>query len=95
MRIHLTYSNVVATLALFIALGGVSYAIVRVPRNSVGTAQLKNGAVTSNKLAVASVGSPQIAPNAVGSYQLAPSSVTAREVEPGSLLFEDFSSHEG
>jgi hypothetical protein len=43
----LTYSNVTASLALFIALGGTSYAI---SRNSVGTRELKNGAVTSAKI---------------------------------------------
>lgn len=46
----LTYANVVATLALFIALGGVSYAAVQLPANSVGSAQLKNGSVSTLKL---------------------------------------------
>jgi hypothetical protein len=42
----------VAYLALFFALGGTSIAAVNaVPRNSVGTAQLKNGAVTKQKIA--------------------------------------------
>jgi hypothetical protein len=40
----------VATLALFIALGGVSYAVTSLPKNSVGNDQLKNGAVTSPKV---------------------------------------------
>src|SRR5262249_10700781 len=40
-----------AYLALFFALGGTSIAAVNaVPRNSVGTAQLKNGAVTKTKI---------------------------------------------
>ena len=46
----LTYANVVGTLALFIALGGVSYAAVKLPARSVGTKQLKTGAVTSAKV---------------------------------------------
>jgi hypothetical protein len=46
----LTYANVVGTLALFIALGGVSYAAVKLPAKSVGTKQLKTGAVTSAKV---------------------------------------------
>jgi Collagen triple helix repeat (20 copies) len=48
---HLTYANVAATLALFLALGGAAYAATQLPRNSVGTAQLKNGAVTAGKIA--------------------------------------------
>lgn len=36
------YSNVVATIALFVAMGGVSYAVIAVPRNSVGSHQVRN-----------------------------------------------------
>ena len=45
------YADVAATLALIIALGGTSYAVTALPRNSVGTAQLKAHAVTKAKLA--------------------------------------------
>lgn len=40
----------VALLALLIALGGTSYAAVQLPRNSVGTPQLRAKAVTPAKL---------------------------------------------
>jgi hypothetical protein len=50
IRTKLTYANVVATLALFVALGGVSYAAVELPARSVGTRELKTGAVTSGKV---------------------------------------------
>ena len=43
---RLSYANVVATLALFVALGGASYAAIVLPANSVGTKQLRPGAVT-------------------------------------------------
>jgi hypothetical protein len=39
-----------ALVALFVALGGTSYAAARLPRDSVGTAQLKPNAVTSAKV---------------------------------------------
>jgi hypothetical protein len=42
--------NAVAYLALMVALGGTSYAAVSLPRNSVGTKQLKSNAVTSSKV---------------------------------------------
>src|SRR5205823_6550523 len=38
-------------LATFIALGGTAYAANAIPANSVGTRQLRNGAVTTAKLA--------------------------------------------
>jgi hypothetical protein len=41
---------VVACIALAVALGGTSYAAVRLPANSVGTKQLKRGAVTGIKV---------------------------------------------
>ena len=41
---------VIACVALLLALGGVSWAATALPRNSVGTAQLKNNAVTSGKV---------------------------------------------
>ena len=40
----------VAIVAVIVALGGVSYAAVELPNNSVGTRQIKNGAVTREKL---------------------------------------------
>jgi hypothetical protein len=52
LRPRLTYANVVSTLCLFILLGGTAWAVAA---NSVGTAQLKNGAVTKPKLAGDSV----------------------------------------
>jgi hypothetical protein len=42
--------NTIALLALFIALSGTTYAASTLARNSVGTAQLKNGAVTKKKI---------------------------------------------
>jgi hypothetical protein len=50
VRGFLTFSNLVACLALFIALGGAGYAAFKLPKNSVGTKQLKKGAVTAAKV---------------------------------------------
>ena len=49
-RGRLTYANVMATIAVFIALGGSTYAATQMPRNSVGNPQLKKNAVTSGKV---------------------------------------------
>jgi hypothetical protein len=47
----LTYANVIATLALFLALGGGgAWAATTVAGNSIGTVQLKNSAVTAKKV---------------------------------------------
>ncbi len=42
---------VIASVALIIAMGGTGYAAMSIPNNSVGTAQLREGAVTKQKIA--------------------------------------------
>lgn len=53
---RLTYANVMSTVAVFVALGGSSYAALKLPRNSVGSAQLRTGAVTSSDVKDRSLG---------------------------------------
>jgi hypothetical protein len=50
IRSKLTYANVMATVAVFIALGGSAYAATQLKKNSVGTKQIKNQAVTAAKI---------------------------------------------
>jgi hypothetical protein len=45
-------SNAVGYLALFVALGGTAWAATALPAHSVGTKQLKDGAVTFPKIAI-------------------------------------------
>lgn len=78
-RPHLNYANVIATIALFVALGGAAIA-AGLPKNSVGTTQLKRGAVTAAKLKRAAVTSGKIAPRAVTAGKLG-----ANAVLPGNL----------
>jgi hypothetical protein len=64
-RPRLSYANVVATMALFLVLGGGAYAAVTLPKNSVGPKQIKKNAVSSKKvkngsLKAADFGSGQI-----------------------------------
>jgi hypothetical protein len=68
---------VVACIALLVALAGTGAAAVAqlVPKNSVGTAQLKRNAVTSRKLA----------PNAVRSAHVADGSLLAVDFKPGQI----------
>jgi hypothetical protein len=42
---------VVALVALFVAMGGVGYAAINLPKNSVGSTQIKANAVNSSKVA--------------------------------------------
>ena len=49
IRSSLSYANVIATIALFVALGGGAYAAITLPKNSVGAKQLKKNAVVSSR----------------------------------------------
>jgi hypothetical protein len=57
LRSRLTYANVMVTLLAFVVLGGGgAYAATQLGKNSVGTKQLKNGAVTGAKVKDGSLG---------------------------------------
>ena len=47
LRDRLTYANVASTIALVLALGGTSYAAITLPRNSVGSEQVRSRAIES------------------------------------------------
>lgn len=47
---HPSPALVIASIALAVSIGGTSYAVTALPLASVGTAELKNGAVTSSKI---------------------------------------------
>ena len=60
--------NAIALLALFVALGGTSYAALSLPAGSVGTSQLRNGAVTSRKLAKGAVTAASLDPKSIAGH---------------------------
>ena len=60
-RPQFSYANVMSTIAVFVALGGTSYAVAR---NSVGNAQLRANAVTSAKVRNGTLQSRDLSPAA-------------------------------
>lgn len=50
IRKRLTYANVMSSIAVFIVMGGAAYAAVQLPKNSVGTKQIKKNAVIGSKV---------------------------------------------
>ena len=64
VRARLTYANVVASLALFVALGGTGYAALQLPKNSVGAAQIRAKAVGSSEIRDRSVRTADISRSA-------------------------------
>lgn len=69
---------VVASVALFMSLGGASYAAVTLSAGSVGTTQLKNLSVTNPKIAANAIGFRKIAPGSVGTARIVKTDVQLR-----------------
>lgn len=61
-------SQAIAYIALFVALGGTSYAALSIPAGSIGTRQLRNGAVTANKLAKGAVTAANLNSNTLAGH---------------------------
>jgi len=64
-----------ATVAVFVALGGGAYAALKLPKNSVGTIQLKKKSVSNAKLAT----------NAVTASKVARGSLTGAQINASTL----------
>jgi hypothetical protein len=72
---HLSFSNVIAVIALFIALGGAAYAGSKINgknivNKSIGGGKLKNETITANKIKKGAITSAQIAPGSIDSTQI-------------------------
>ncbi len=78
IRARLTFANVMASAAVFIALGGASYAAVSLPRDSVGSKQVRANSIRQGDLAARSVGTRQLRRRSVTAPKLANAGVTKR-----------------
>ena len=85
LRSHLSYANVTASLALFIAVSGAgAYAAGLAPK-SVGAPELRPGAVTAAKLRKNAVTTPKVKAKAITSPKIASASVDGRILAAGSV----------
>jgi len=75
VRGRLSYANVMSTIGVMLALGGTSYAAIKLPSNSVGSAQIRSDAVRASELA----------PNAVTSGNVKNRSLLATDFALGQL----------
>lgn len=75
-----SYANVMATAAVFIALGGTGYAVSQLPKDSVGAEQIEKNAVRA----------PEVKKDAVRASEIKANAVSGPEVRDGSLGPADF-----
>jgi hypothetical protein len=77
--------NSIALLALFVALGGTTYAATGLPAASVGPKQLKKGAVTTPKIAKGAVTGGKIAADAITGAKVKDDSLTGADLLESTL----------
>ena len=84
IRGKLTYANVISTLCLFLLLGGgAAFAATKLGKNSVGTNQIKNGAVTAAKVKSGSLLASNFAAGQLPAGPQGPKGETGREGREG------------
>jgi hypothetical protein len=85
VRTRLSFANVVSALALFLALGGTSYAAAQLPFNSVGKGQIKSNAVGKSEIASNSVGTSELRNSGVAAADIKSGAVGPSEVRPNAI----------
>jgi hypothetical protein len=94
IRRHLTYANVMSSIAVFLVLGGgAAYAAKKISTkkidsgqlkgSSVTTAKIKRGAVTASKIRKGALKANKISKGAVTNAKLANGAVTLEKLVPG------------
>ena len=78
-------ATAISIVALFVAFGGTSYAVTALPRDSVGSRQLRARAVKESELGNRSVITRKLAGQAVTNAKLAPGAVTGDRVAADAL----------
>ena len=102
---HLTYANVVATIALFLALGtSGAYAVnewtgknikngtitsVDVKNGTISAADVKNGTLSGADIKDGTIAGEEMAPGAVTREKVAAAAVGSQEVENGTITGDD------
>jgi hypothetical protein len=84
IRKRLTYANVVASVALFLVIGGAT-AFAALGRNTVGTPQLKKNAVKVGKIGPEAVKAGKLAKNAIATNRLREGVVTTSKLGAGAV----------
>jgi hypothetical protein len=84
-RARVSFANVTSTLALFVALGGTSYAAIALPADSVGKAQIRAAAVGKSEVGANSIGASELRTGGTGAKEILTNAVGASEVRPSAI----------
>jgi hypothetical protein len=84
-RSRLTFANVTSVIALFVALGGTSYAALQLPANSVDSREIRTGAVGKGELRTGAAGSAELRTDSVRPAEIRRDAVRAEELANGAV----------
>jgi hypothetical protein len=85
VRPALSYANVMATIAVFLALGGGAYAVTQLERNQVRARHIAPNAVARSEIKARGVGRAEVAPHAIDSTRVRNGALLAQDFAPGQL----------
>jgi hypothetical protein len=88
-RTHLSFANVISLIALFVALGGTTYAAVSLPKNSVGPKQIKKRAVRGKHINKNAVSASKIQGNSISGGKVLDESLGSLDILDGNLTASD------
>ena len=82
IRRSLSFSNVVAVMALFFALGGSAYAVAA---GKIDGSQIAASSIPGNRLEAKAVGTNQLKPSSIGNAQLKGNAVATKQLQSGAV----------
>ena len=89
IRSRLTYANLMASIAVFIALGGTGVAAVSLSKNSVGSNQIRKNAVKAPDIARNAVRASEIRTNAIRGIDVADGGLGSFDILDNNLTADD------
>jgi hypothetical protein len=82
IRRSLSFSNVVAVMALFFALGGSAYAVAA---GKIDGSQIAASSIPGNRLEAKAVGTNQLKPSSIGNAQLKGNAIATKQLQGGAV----------
>jgi hypothetical protein len=87
LRSHLTYANVMATIAVFIALGGSSYAALhigsrQIVNNSIRSKDIRNNNLRGKDIRIGTIGSSDVRDDSLSGADIQDGAVGATDLGP-------------
>ncbi len=85
LRNHLSYANVMSTLAVFLLLGGAGAVAAKKKTQKIGTTQIKASAITTAKLKNGAVDNAKLKDGSVSTTKIIEAAVTGDKLADGSV----------